>query len=71
MFLDAPLCRLDLAPLPNLPPWTEEAALVGITLQVQPLRDSTLYPQYTIGLHAWFLHQIQQRAPRKICQEES
>jgi len=50
-------------PTPKSSAWTEDAALVGITLQVQPLRDSTLYPQYMIGLHAWFLHQIQQSDP--------
>jgi CRISPR-associated endoribonuclease Cas6 len=43
--------------------WPEDTALVGITLQVQPLQDSTLYPQYTIGLHAWLLHQVRETDP--------
>ncbi len=44
-------------------PWSDDVALVGIILQVQPLQDSTLYPQYTIGLHAWFLDQVRQTDP--------
>jgi CRISPR-associated endoribonuclease Cas6 len=43
--------------------WPEDTDLVGITLQVQPIQNSTLYPQYTIGLHAWFLDQVRQTDP--------
>ena len=43
-------------------PWAD-AQLVGLTLQLQPLRDATLYPQYTIGLHAWLLDQVRQLDP--------
>lgn len=44
-------------------PWTADTEIVGLTLQLQPLQDSTLYPQYTIGLHAWFLDQVRQLDP--------
>ena len=43
--------------------WAESTQLVGLTLQLQPLYDSTLYPQYTIGLHAWLLDQVRQLDP--------
>jgi len=44
-------------------PWPPNTQLVGLTLQLQPLHDATLYPQYTIGLHAWFLDQVRQFDP--------
>ncbi|MBF2073378.1 MAG: CRISPR-associated endoribonuclease Cas6 [Synechococcales cyanobacterium C42_A2020_086] len=40
-----------------------DTQLVGLTLQLQPQQESTLYPQYTIGLHAWLLDQVRQRNP--------
>ncbi|BAU44849.1 hypothetical protein O77CONTIG1_04695 [Leptolyngbya sp. O-77] len=43
--------------------WPTDTQLVGLTLQLQPLADSTLYPQYTIGLHAWLLDQVRQTNP--------
>ena len=43
--------------------WPTKTQLVGLTLQLQPLHDATLYPQYTIGLHAWFLDQVRQLDP--------
>jgi CRISPR-associated endoribonuclease Cas6 len=51
-------------PTPKSAAWAEDVALVAITLQVQPLQDSTLYPQYTIGLHAWLLDQVRQHDPQ-------
>ncbi|XHX77916.1 MAG: CRISPR-associated endoribonuclease Cas6 [Stenomitos frigidus ULC029] len=44
-------------------PWASSTQLVGLTLQLQPLQDATLYPQYTIGLHAWLLDQVRQLDP--------
>jgi CRISPR-associated endoribonuclease Cas6 len=41
-------------------PWATNTQLVGLTLQLQPLHNSTLYPQYPIGLHAWLLDQVRQ-----------
>lgn len=43
--------------------WPTGTQLVGLTLQLQPFADSTLYPQYTIGLHAWLLDQVRQINP--------
>ncbi|MFQ3616755.1 MAG: CRISPR-associated endoribonuclease Cas6 [Cyanobacteriota bacterium] len=43
--------------------WPANTQLVGLTLQLQPYDDSTLYPQYTIGLHAWLLDQVRQMNP--------
>lgn len=43
--------------------WPADTQLVGLTLQLQPYADSTLYPQYTIGLHAWLLDQVRQMNP--------
>ncbi|NJN91552.1 MAG: CRISPR-associated endoribonuclease Cas6 [Leptolyngbyaceae cyanobacterium RM2_2_4] len=43
--------------------WSEDTELIGLTLELQPLQDSSLYPQYTIGLHAWFLDQVRQADP--------
>ncbi|MEM9118703.1 MAG: CRISPR system precrRNA processing endoribonuclease RAMP protein Cas6 [Cyanobacteria bacterium P01_F01_bin.56] len=39
--------------------WPKSTELVGLELALQAAADSELYPQYTIGLHAWFLQQIQ------------
>lgn len=39
--------------------WHKETELVGIEFGLQAEQDAELYPQYTIGLHAWFLQQIQ------------
>ena len=44
----------------RLPRQTE---LVGLSLDLIPISDCTLYPQYTIGFHAWLLEQIRQTAP--------
>ncbi|WP_190799003.1 hypothetical protein [Leptolyngbya sp. FACHB-541] len=43
--------------------WSKDTELIGLTLQLQPLQDSSLYPQYTIGRHSWFLDQVRQADP--------
>jgi CRISPR-associated endoribonuclease Cas6 len=43
--------------------WSKDTELIGLTLELQPLQNSSLYPQYTIGLHAWFLNQVRQADP--------
>lgn len=43
--------------------WPDTTELVGLALQLQPLQDSSLYPQYAIALHAWFLDQVRQTDP--------
>jgi CRISPR-associated endoribonuclease Cas6 len=43
--------------------WTDKTELVGITLTLKPLNVITLQPNYTTGLHAWFLHQVRDSNP--------
>ena len=43
--------------------WSDDTELIGLTLKLKPLQNSTLYTQYTIGLHAWFLDQVRQTDP--------
>lgn len=44
-------------------PWTDDTELIGIALTLKPLTDITLQPNYTTGLHAWFLHQVRDSNP--------
>ena len=39
--------------------WPKTSELVSLEFSLRPHTDCALYPQYTIGLHAWFLQQIQ------------
>ena len=43
--------------------WPKSTELTGLTFDLVAEKDSELYPQYTIGLHAWFLQQIQALDP--------
>ena len=43
--------------------WVAETELVGLEFELVPEKDSHLYPQYTVGLHAWFLNQVQKNDP--------
>lgn len=43
--------------------WPKGTELVGIAFDLQPQSDCRLYPQYAIGLHAWFLDQVRQDDP--------
>ncbi len=43
--------------------WAATTELVGIQLDLKPQQDGSLYPQYTIGLHAWLLDQVRQHDP--------
>jgi CRISPR-associated endoribonuclease Cas6 len=49
--------------LKSAAPWLESTELVGIKLTLSPFKDCTLYPQYTVGLHAWLLDQVRQQDP--------
>lgn len=51
-------------PVPPKIAWAKGTELVGITLRVVPLQPSSLYAQYTIGLHAWLLDQIRAFDPQ-------
>lgn len=41
------------------PKWPKTTELVGLDFSLLAEQAYALYPQYTIGLHAWFLQQIQ------------
>ncbi|MEG4813527.1 CRISPR-associated endoribonuclease Cas6 [Microcoleus sp. K5-D4] len=43
--------------------WPADTELVGLVLELTPRAASYLYAQYAIGLHAWFLGQVQQTDP--------
>jgi len=47
----------------TIAPWTDNTELVSISLTLKPLTDITLQPNYTTGLHAWFLHQVRDSNP--------
>ncbi len=50
--------------LPNSDPdWPLETELVGLEFELATKVDVSLYPQYTIGLHAWFLDQVRSTNP--------
>lgn len=44
----------------ELPPNTE---LVSLVFTLTPQKTSTIFPQYTVGLHAWFLDVVRQTNP--------
>ncbi|RUR78681.1 CRISPR-associated endoribonuclease Cas6 [Chlorogloeopsis fritschii PCC 9212] len=52
---------------PNTPPsrltWSPQTELIGLEFELVPEKDAYLYPQYTIGLHAWFLDQVRSQDP--------
>jgi CRISPR-associated endoribonuclease Cas6 len=43
--------------------WPVNTELIGLEFDLLADAANDLYPQYTIGLHAWFLHQIQDFDP--------
>ncbi len=43
--------------------WSSSTELVGLVFDLVPQRDATLFPQYSIGLHAWFLDQVRSFDP--------
>ncbi len=43
--------------------WPTDTELVGLVVELTPGAASYLYAQYAIGLHAWFLGQVQQTDP--------
>lgn len=48
--------------------WPKNTELVGLEFTVLAEQDYALYSQYTIGLHAWFLQQIQAFSPKLSAQ---
>ncbi|YAF94113.1 MAG: CRISPR-associated endoribonuclease Cas6 [Nodularia sp. CChRGM 3473] len=55
--------KSKLQPSSSLPTWANETELVGLVFDLEPLTSSSLYAQYTIALHAWFLDQVRQFDP--------
>lgn len=43
--------------------WPDSTELIGLSIELQPLQASSLYAQYAIALHAWFLDQVRQTNP--------
>ncbi|ARV60586.1 CRISPR-associated endoribonuclease Cas6 [Nostocales cyanobacterium HT-58-2] len=43
--------------------WSPETELVGLVFELVSQADASVYPQYTIGLHAWFLDQVRSSDP--------
>jgi CRISPR-associated endoribonuclease Cas6 len=43
--------------------WSNDTELVGLVFDLEPTTSCSLYSQYTIGLHAWFLDQVRQFDP--------
>jgi CRISPR-associated endoribonuclease Cas6 len=50
-------------PSPQLT-WSSDTELVGLEFELVPEKDCSLFPQYTIGLHAWFLEQVRSHDPK-------
>lgn len=39
--------------------WATNTELVGLQLELEPLQTCTIYQRYMVGLHAWFLEQVE------------
>jgi CRISPR-associated endoribonuclease Cas6 len=44
--------------------WSQDTELVSLSLNLTATANSTLPPNYTVGLHAWFLNQVRDRDPQ-------
>ncbi len=38
--------------------WSRGTELLGLEFELVPITDVSVYPQYAVGLHAWFLNQV-------------
>ncbi|MDZ7968785.1 MAG: CRISPR-associated endoribonuclease Cas6 [Nostoc sp. DedSLP03] len=52
------------APTSLVGTWADETELVGLVFDLEATATASLYSQYTIGLHAWFLDQVRQVDPQ-------
>jgi CRISPR-associated endoribonuclease Cas6 len=43
--------------------WATNTELVGLQLELEPLQACTIYQRYMVGLHAWFLEQVENLNP--------
>ncbi|MFN6569867.1 CRISPR-associated endoribonuclease Cas6 [Dendronalium sp. ChiSLP03b] len=55
--------RVKSTPTSSVPTWADETELVGLVFDLEATATASLYSQYSIGLHAWFLKQVQQIDP--------
>ncbi|MBH8577866.1 CRISPR-associated endoribonuclease Cas6 [Nostocaceae cyanobacterium CENA369] len=55
--------QVKLTPTSSVPTWADETELVGLVFDLEATAMASLYSQYSIGLHAWFLKQVQQIDP--------
>ncbi|MBD2365395.1 CRISPR-associated endoribonuclease Cas6 [Anabaena minutissima FACHB-250] len=55
--------RAKSVPTSSVPTWADETELVGLVFELEATDSASLYSQYTIGLHAWFLDQVRQADP--------
>ena len=55
--------RAKSAPKDSVPTWADDTQLVGLVFDLEATATASLYSQYTIGLHAWFLDQVRQVDP--------
>ncbi|MBD2458950.1 hypothetical protein H6G80_33480 [Nostoc sp. FACHB-87] len=55
--------RAKPTPKNSLPTWADDTELVGLVFDLEATATASLYSQYTIGLHAWFLDQVRQVHP--------
>ncbi len=46
------------------PTWSSETELIGLEFELESSQGGTLYPQYAIALHAWFLDLVRQLDPK-------
>jgi len=44
--------------------WIDDTEIVGVTLTLKAICELKLSPNYTTGLHAWFLHQVRNSDPQ-------
>ena len=44
--------------------WAPDTELVGLEFELVLEKDAYLYPEYSKGLHAWFLREVQQIDPQ-------
>lgn len=55
--------KVKSVPVATIPRWSDDTELVGLVFDLEPITSNSLYSQYTIGLHAWFLNQVRQFNP--------
>lgn len=55
--------RVIAKPKRKTPTWSKKTEIVSLAFDLIASKDAILYPQYTTGLHAWFLDQVRSIDP--------